>query len=351
MNQIYYNEILKIINLNDIFLKQVLSLSIQNNILLANQILSLSQVFPSNSISPTFLQRKTNPDNSNNFLLNYNTVSNLYRPNIHIKRGDNTLEYGENERENKINISTNKINEDNSNISSMNISTFYEKENNVLNKNYKNFDSNLQDTNIILKNKEFNENLFNNQLEKNKCLNINDLSKSNTSFICNNNKINFFNIINVEKEEKPKNIFLNEKSDSSLLNIEENNNEIKVLKNHKAVYVNSYLLNTPTTSKKLKKLNKIAFVGRSKRGSRFRGVSKNGNQFQVLIMQNKGKSYIGSYNSEEYAARIYDILSIKYRGIKARTNFKYSSQQIKKIYEMDIDVKSKNIYDIIDKLI
>ena len=68
-------------------------------------------------------------------------------------------------------------------------------------------------------------------------------------------------------------------------------------------------------------------------------------------MQNKGKSYIGSYNSEEYAARVYDILAIKYRGIKARTNFIYSSQQIKKIYEMDIDVKSKNIYDIIDELI
>jgi len=342
---------LKIINLNDIFLKQVLSLSIQNNILLANQILSLSHIVSSNSISSTFLQRKTNPDKSSNLLLNYNTSSNSYSPNIHIKRGDNTLEYEKNERENKIDIVTNKINEENSNISTINISSLSEKENNILNKNYKNFNMNFQDTNIIMKNKEFNDNLFNNQLETNKFLDNNDISKPNSSFICNNNKINFFNIINVEKEEKPKNICLNEKSESSLLNIEENNNEIKVLKNHKAVYVNSYLLNTPNTSKKFKKLNKIAFIGRSKRGSRFRGVSKNGNQFQVLIMQNKGKSYIGSYNSEEYAARIYDILSIKYRGIKARTNFKYSSQQIKKIYEMDIDIKSKNIYDIIDELI
>ena len=67
---------LKIINLNDIFLKQVLSLSIQNNILFANQILSLSHIVSSNSISSTFLQRKTNPDKSSNLLLNYNTSSN-----------------------------------------------------------------------------------------------------------------------------------------------------------------------------------------------------------------------------------------------------------------------------------
>ena len=127
------------------------------------------------------------------------------------------------------------------------------------------------------------------------------------------------------------------------------NNEIKVLKNHKAVYVNRYLLKSPSSSKNLKKLNKIAFIGKTKRSSRYRGVSRNGNQWQVLIMLKRGKSYVGSYTSEEFAARIYDILAIKYRGIKARTNFKYSSEQIKTISETDIDIKSKDINDFISK--
>lgn len=326
------------------YLNQILTLSLQNNILLSNQILLLSQIVSSNAKSRIFLQKKTNRNNSNDFLLNYNLVSNSNNPNIEIKRDDNTLE-------NKFDIVTNRINEENSNISKMKISNISEKENAFLSGNFKNHNSSINENDNIFNNKEFNENLFIKQLENNKFLYNNDISKPNSSFICNNNKNNFFNIINIKGEEKQKNNYFNEKSDTSLLNLEENSNEIKVLKNHKAVYVNNYLLNTPTTSKKLKKLNKIAFIGRSKRGSRFRGVSKNGNQFQVLIMQNKGKSYIGSYNSEEYAARVYDILAIKYRGIKARTNFKYSSQQIKKIYEMDIDVKSKNIYDTIDELI
>ena len=134
------------------------------------------------------------------------------------------------------------------------------------------------------------------------------------------------------------------------INQGENNNEIKVLKNNKVVYVNTYLLNSYSTSKNIKKLNKIAFIGRNKRSSKYRGVSKNGNQWQVLMMLNKNKSYIGSYPSEELAARIYDILAIKNRGIKARTNFIYNSKQLKRICEIDIDIKSKNISEIISQL-
>ena len=131
----------------------------------------------------------------------------------------------------------------------------------------------------------------------------------------------------------------------------ENNNEIKVLKNNKVVYVNNILLNSYETSKNIKEFNKIAFVRRNKRSSRFRGVSKNGNQWQVLMMINKKKTYIGNYVSEEFAARIYDILAIKNRGMRARTNFIYSSKQIKNICNINIDIKSKNIYEIISQLI
>ena len=65
-------------------------------------------------------------------------------------------------------------------------------------------------------------------------------------------------------------------------------------------------------------------------------------------MNHNKKSYVGSYSSEEVAARIYDILEIKKRGIKARTNFKYNNIQMKKIKDTDIDIKSKNINDFID---
>lgn len=83
----------------------------------------------------------------------------------------------------------------------------------------------------------------------------------------------------------------------------------------------------------MKKSNKINFVIRKKRSSKYRGVSKNGSNWQVLIIINNKNYYIGSYSSEELAARIYDILSIKNRGIRARTNFFYNDLQIKKIFE------------------
>ena len=172
---------------------------------------------------------------------------------------------------------------------------------------------------------------------------LKDLSKVKIS---QNNTWSKKNIFNVVQEDKPKNK-LNKRN---VLNTE-NNNEIKVLKNNKVVYINTYLLNSHSSSKNIKKLNKIAFVGRNKRSSQYRGVSKNGYQWQVLMMINNSKYYIGSYPSEELAARIYDILAIKNRGVKARTNFVYNNDQIKKICENEIDLKSENISDIIDQLI
>jgi len=132
---------------------------------------------------------------------------------------------------------------------------------------------------------------------------------------------------------------------------DESSNYVKVLKNKKIVYINTSLLNSNSNSTSIKKLNRITFVGRNKRSSRYRGVSKNGNLWQVLIMVNKQKFYIGSYPSEEQAARIYDILSLKNRGDKAKTNFAYDFNQIKKITELDIDLKSKDLDSKIQKLI
>ena len=90
-------------------------------------------------------------------------------------------------------------------------------------------------------------------------------------------------------------------------------------------------------------------VGR--RRSKYRGVSKNGNQWQVLFMVNNSKSYVGTYTTEDLAARVYDIMAIKNRGNKAKTNFIYSETQIRKIFNNDIDIKSKNVKEKILELL
>ena len=128
------------------------------------------------------------------------------------------------------------------------------------------------------------------------------------------------------------------------------NNELKVLKNRKLVYLNKKLLNAYSTSRALKKFKKINFIVGKKRSSRYRGVSKNGNKWQVLIMNNKKKYYLGNYNSEDLAARIYDVHAIKSFGIKARTNFVYDDNQINKINNNKINFEYNSISDIMAQL-
>lgn len=65
-----------------------------------------------------------------------------------------------------------------------------------------------------------------------------------------------------------------------------------------------------------------------RRGSRYRGVSRNGNQWQVLIMVNKKKRYVGSYSNEDDAARAYDKAAIQNHGTRARTNFDYKDSEL-----------------------
>ena len=181
---------------------------------------------------------------------------------------------------------------------------------------------------------------------------INNDVNTNKNYIFGNN-LNFNNINNninniIDNDEKENN-FINSTNSQSVSNnsyLEDNCNKIKVFKNNKTVYMNSYWiynpLKKPKSSKKLVMLN-----GRS---SKYRGVSRNGNNWQVFLMMNRSKTYVGTYPSEEIAARVYDIMSIKYRGLKARTNFIYNNDQLKMIKEIDVDIKSRNIYEIISKL-
>lgn len=81
---------------------------------------------------------------------------------------------------------------------------------------------------------------------------------------------------------------------------------------------------------------------KSKRGSRYRGVSRNGKKWQVQLLGKLRKRYIGSIGSEASAAKIYDHYAIINHGLRAKTNFTYTKQDI-------IDIINKfNDEDLID---
>ena len=209
---------------------------------------------------------------------------------------------------------------------------------------------------------EFKEN--NTEFEpKNICSNYANSDKSNMKEVLINNNVNnekylFGNNLNFNNINNISNFFVDDEKENKLINSinprnvpnnsypEENGNKIKVFKNNKTVYMNSFWLYNPLKKEKCSK-NSLIQNGRS---SKYRGVSRNGNNWQVFMMINRAKTYIGTYPTEEIAARVYDIMSIKYRGIKAKTNFIYNNDQIKMIKELEIDVKSKNIYEIISNL-
>ena len=161
------------------------------------------------------------------------------------------------------------------------------------------------------------------------------------------NSIEFQNETNLLKQKRKIKSNELDSLDTNLLNksISETSNEkiIRTVKNKKIVYCQSDFNFSPITNKQLSKFNEknekkkeenIDEKFRGLRGSKFRGVSKNGNQWQVLIMINKKKRYIGNYKSEKDAARAYDIVAIQNHGKKAKTNFYYTSFEIEKIKNM-----------------
>ena len=81
-------------------------------------------------------------------------------------------------------------------------------------------------------------------------------------------KIKIFKVTKL-KEKKSIKKFINKKMIQN-----KNNNKIKVLKNKKLVYVNSFLLNSDSASKNIKRLNKVIFIGINRRESKFSGVSR-----------------------------------------------------------------------------
>ena len=118
---------------------------------------------------------------------------------------------------------------------------------------------------------------------------------------------------------------------------EENKKENKVTENENNSNNVNYPENTetpnPTMTNNIDSNEFDSEKSKKPRGSKFRGVSRNGNQWQVLIMVNKKKRYVGSYSKEEEAARAYDQVALQNHGSKAKTNFDYTKQEVEAILE------------------
>ena len=74
-------------------------------------------------------------------------------------------------------------------------------------------------------------------------------------------------------------------------------------------------------------------ISKSTRGSKFRGVSRNGRKWQVQLLGDLRKRYIGSIGNEKTAAKLYDYYAILNSGLLAKTNFSYTKQDLLKMIE------------------
>lgn len=69
----------------------------------------------------------------------------------------------------------------------------------------------------------------------------------------------------------------------------------------------------------------------SRRRCRNIGVTRNSINFQALIVINKKKIYLGSYETEDEAAQVYDFYSLLLNAEKAVTNFTYYPEKIERM--------------------
>ena len=156
---------------------------------------------------------------------------------------------------------------------------------------------------------------------------VNRKTLNNFNFTSN---LNEKNLINENDKNSTLNMF-NKKRKRDIKNnklvfiLGDNNKEKKEIKKQK---INNDIHISKET---MKKNDENSEKNRKPRGSKYRGVSRNGNQWQVLIMVNKKKRYVGSYSKEEDAARAYDKVALQNHGSKAKTNFDYTKKEVEEI--------------------
>ena len=138
------------------------------------------------------------------------------------------------------------------------------------------------------------------------------ISNNNFLTLPNLQTIKDFNSFNVPNNKNI--ILLNKKTQRE--DIEKN--ESSVSNNKKKIFEIKKITDRKKEAEKEKKMKKYIY-----RGSKYRGVSRNGKTWQVLIMINRNKNYIGNFKSEEEAAKAYDEYAMKYHKNKARLNFSH----------------------------
>ena len=94
--------------------------------------------------------------------------------------------------------------------------------------------------------------------------------------------------------------------------------DISTKKSKKKIFYIKKITDKEKEAGEEKKLKKYIY-----RGSKYRGVSRNGKTWQVLIMVNRNKNYFGNFKSEDEAAKKYDEYAMKYHKNKARLNFSH----------------------------
>lgn len=133
------------------------------------------------------------------------------------------------------------------------------------------------------------------------------------TYIPNPPPIQNVNSINIQKKQNT--TLLNKKTSRE----EENKpKEILTPNNKNRIFSIKKITDREKEAAEEKKLKKYIY-----RGSKYRGVSRNGKTWQVLIMVNRNKNYIGNFKSEDEAAKVYDEYAMKYHKNKARLNFSH----------------------------
>ena len=132
------------------------------------------------------------------------------------------------------------------------------------------------------------------------------------------------NLFNIPSIPKISSINIPKKQNSAFLDkktIREEENKFKENFSPKAknkIFIIKKVTDREKEAAEEKKIKKYIY-----RGSKYRGVSRNGKTWQVLIMINRNKNYIGNFKSEDEAAKAYDEYAMKFHKNKARLNFSH----------------------------